>query len=329
MEHRELAGMERVIEWLPRTGQPFAVRFAASTAIMALAFVISLAFAVFLDLPALSVLLFGVFSCAVIFNHGTGYYAGALAILAATFTNHLLEYPGPTLAGAIVFSLVCGAVALFGEALRKALERAVDAERMTNILFRELQHRTHNTLAVIVSLLELQSRGSDGAEAKEALKAAANRVRIQSEAYRHLDIRQADKVDGGEYLSGVCRLLEQSIEGARPIAIKCEAQPVSVDAQKILALGLITNELVTNAVKYAFGETGAGTITVKLDRNEDGFVRLRVLDDGRGCPEDAAPGTGSRLIAALVREHKGTYGRVNHDKGCEVVVTLAPKPPRT
>jgi two-component sensor histidine kinase len=61
-----------------------------------------------------------------------------------------------------------------------------------------------------------------------------------------------------------------------------------------------------------------------LSRDDRGLLRLRVLDDGSGCPDDVPPGLGTRLISRLVKEHKGSYSRINREKVCEVVVTLAP-----
>ncbi len=75
MDQRELVGIERIVGWLP-AGQPIATRIAISTGVMALCFGLQLASARYLGLPGLSLLLFGVFACAVLFNHGTGFYAG-------------------------------------------------------------------------------------------------------------------------------------------------------------------------------------------------------------------------------------------------------------
>jgi two-component sensor histidine kinase len=326
MNEREVIRIGRVIGWLPRAGQPAWLRLAFATGIMGAAFLLELAFAYVLGLPGLSILLFAVFICAVVFDHGTGFYAGALAIAAAYHTLASLQYWAPSLPGTIIFALVCVAVALFGEGLRKALERAIAAERTTNLLLRELQHRTHNTLSIIVALLELQARWATNSEAKEALKAAANRVQIQSEAHRHLHLQHVDKVNAAEYLGEVCRLLERTLQGARPITIDCKIESIIIDAQKALALGLITNELVTNSIKYAFRGKQPGRISVTLFRNQEGVVQLSVFDDGAGCPDDAVAGTGTQLIAALIKEHKGTYSRNNRERGCEVTVTMAPKP---
>jgi two-component system, sensor histidine kinase PdtaS len=153
VEQRKLIGLEGVVNWLPTPGQPHLIRLLSATCIMSAAVVLQMGFAVFLGLPGFSILLFAVFACAVLFDHGTGYYASALALIGAYFDLRLLQYNVPTLFGEIIFAVLCAAAALFGEALRGALERSVASERTTRILLTELQHRTQNTLSIIVAKL--------------------------------------------------------------------------------------------------------------------------------------------------------------------------------
>jgi two-component sensor histidine kinase len=224
-----------------------------------------------------------------------------------------------------VFGFACFGVAVLGEALRNALERAVRAERTSHILLRELQHRTQNTLAIIVAFLELQGRGSESEEVKQALSQAASRVRVQAKVYDHLNMRASDRVDAQGYLLEICRLSQETFSGIRPIKVDCHAEQILIDPQKALALGIIANELITNAVKHAFKDGAGCTIDVSLDRDTSGLLRLKVRDNGSGCPDAAKPGSGTKLINDLVRSHKGSYTRQNVSGGCEVTVTLAPR----
>jgi two-component sensor histidine kinase len=317
--------MERVLVWLPSSGQPLTMRFAGATAIMLVVIVGQIVLERATGLPGLSLLLTGVFITAISYDHGTGFYAGVLAIIAGYLAVSQLAFT-PTPSGMAVFALLCFAVAIFGEALRKALQRSILSARTSEMLLEELQHRTKNTLGIIDALLTLQAQASKSAEAKQALLEAAARVRIQAEAHRHLTLKGVSGVDAQEYLAQICKLLETTVAGVRPIAIECSAEQTAIDPQKALALGLIANELITNAVKYAFKPGESGTVSVRLDRDENGLLRLHVSDDGSGCPDDALPGLGTRLISRLVKEHKGSYTRVPREKGCEVVVTLAPAP---
>jgi len=299
------------------------LRFGGATIIMFIVVVGQIILERASGLPGLSLLLAGVFITAISYDHGTGFYAGAIAIIAAYFSISQLA-SAPTPLGMIVFSLLCFGVAVFGEALRKALHRSMLAARTSDILLEELQHRTKNTLSIIDALLTLQAQATKSAEVRHALLEAATRVRIQAEAHRHLSMKEVGRVDAREYLHEICQLLEKMLSGVHPIRIECQAEQTTIDAQKALALGLIANELITNAVKYAFKSGENGTVSVMLDRDDHGLLRLRISDDGSGCPDDAMPGLGTRLISRLIEEHKGSYKRTNRAKGCEVVVTLAP-----
>src|SRR5690348_5328463 len=99
MEQRKLMGLEGMVDWLPASGQPHFIRLLSATCIMGAALVLQVGFAAFLGLPGLSILLFAVFACAVLFDHGTGYYASALALIGAYFDLRLVQSPVPTLVG--------------------------------------------------------------------------------------------------------------------------------------------------------------------------------------------------------------------------------------
>lgn len=312
-----------MLDWLPPPGQPLAVRFAGASVIMLVVLTGQLILERTTGLPGLSLLLAGVFITAVSYDHGTGVYAGAIAIIAGYFSVAHLPF-APTAAGMVIFAVLCFGMAIFGEELRKALQISKFSARTNEVLLQEVQHRTKNTLAIIDALLTLQAQANSSGEVREALLQAAVRVRIQAEAHQHLTMTEVGRVDAQEYLAGICELLERTLAGVRPIAIECDAEQTMIDPQKALALGLIANELITNAVKYAFKPGQAGMVMVLLDRNENGLLRLRVSDNGSGCPEDSTPGFGTRLISRLVKEHKGSYERVNRERGCEFVVTLAP-----
>lgn len=315
-------GMERVLAWLPAPDQPLLMRLVAATVIMLVITAAHIAVERATRLPGLSLLLMGVFVTAVLYDHGTGYFAGAIAVVAAYFSVSRLAPFVPTMAGTGSFALLCFAVAIVGETLRKAVQRSMLAARTSETLLEELQHRTKNTLGIIDALLRLQAQASKTPDVKQALLEAATRVRIQADAHQHLTIKEAGRVDAREYLTHICNLLQTMLSGIHPISIECHAEQTMIDSQKALALGLIANELITNAVKYAFKPGQNGRISVLLEREQTGHLVLRISDNGSGCPDDVLPGLGTRLISRLVKEHEGSYRRVNREQGCEVIVTL-------
>ena len=274
-------------------------------------------------LPGFFILLVGIFVVSVAFDRASGYYATALAAISAAFVLPRLYPQSPVAIGLVVFALVGIALSIVSESLRGALERAVKAEREKDMLFSELSHRMQNNLAIASSLLQMQSRAHRNPEVAAALgqcrppaqysgrRPAAFAAQGQRRWWRCATIS-----------ASVCEHLMRSVEAARTIEFDFDLEPVTVSADKALVLGLITNELVTNAIKYAFADDQKGTITVSLWRGETGMVELVVADDGKGCPDDAADGFGTKLIEGLVAQHGGRRRRQNMNPGCRVHVQV-------
>lgn len=317
--------LDRVAAWLPRHPLPLGRTYAYATAVIGVAILLEQVLVHAARLPGLSVLLIGNLICAILFGRGASLYTAAVSTAVAAYALRQLALDVPVTTSLTIFAAMCLAIIGFGSLLRRVFERATSSERQAALLFKELQHRTHNTLTVMISLIELQAREAASDEVKQALRAAATRIRIQSQTHRHLDVDTTGTVDAQDYVAEVCRLIEASLAGVRPIKVHCHAQRTPLGAQKALAIGLVANELITNAVKYAFDDGEPGTISVYLDRLPDGYVQLRVTDDGRGCPDEETPGMGTKLIKAFTREHKGTFERRPLEKGCESVVTFAPR----
>ena len=321
--------LDRVAGWLPRHPLPLGKNYAGATAVIGAAILLEQVLVHAARLPGLSVLLIGNLICAILFNRGASLYTAAVSVVAAAYGLRQLALDVPISTSVMIFAAMSLAIVGFGTLLRRVFERATSSERQAALLLKELQHRTHNTLTVMISLIELQAREAASDDVKQALQAAATRIRIQSQAHRHLDVDATGTVDAQDYVAEVCRLIETSLAGVRPIAVHCQAQRTPLGAQKALAIGLVANELITNAVKYAFADGEPGTISVYLDRLPDGYVQLRVTDDGRGRLNDDTPGItsgmGTKLIKAFTREHKGRFERRPLVKGCESVVTFAPR----
>lgn len=187
--------------------------------------------------------------------------------------------------------------------------RAAQFERARRINFlghalKEMDHRTKNNFQIVTSLLTLQASRSASDEVKAALNEAAERLKAVAAVYDAL-------APSGEGLAAV-RLQDQLQEicdqikrGIMPdgIALSTELEPILVPHESAVAIGIIVNELVTNACKHAFGD-GGGSIRVKAWR-DDGAAYIEVADDGRGFVAGAAkPGLGSRLVTAFLQRLK-------------------------
>lgn len=108
----------------------------------------------------------------------------------------------------------------------------------------------------------------------------------------------------------------------RPITVAVSADRRMLSPQKALAVGLIVNELVTNAFKYAFPEDKPGLVSVGF-RNRDTQCELTVTDNGVGCG-DFPEGVGSRLVSILAAQLGGSVKRATADPGTKIIVTFAP-----
>lgn len=188
--------------------------------------------------------------------------------------------------------------------------RAGQLERARRINFldhalREMDHRTKNNFQIVTSLLTLQANRSASAEVKAALKEAAERLKAVSAVYDSLapSSQGLAAVRLQDQLQEMC---DQIRRGIMPdgIGLETDLEPMLVPHETGVAIGIVVNELVTNACKHAFG-SGGGSILVKAWR-EDGTAQIEVSDDGGGFEVgEAKTGLGSRLVTAFVHRMKG------------------------
>jgi len=170
-----------------------------------------------------------------------------------------------------------------------------------NLMAKEIDHRVMNSLQFVSGLLAMQSRSPDVGEAAAHLKQAAHRVAAVAQVHRHFYADVADEVSCVAYLRRLCDDLAAILD--REIVV--EGTEEMVPATSIQAIGLIANELVTNAAKH-----GAGKIEVVF-RASAGTNRLIVCDEGTGTiegfdPYAATAGLGMRVITTLAKQLQGT-----------------------
>ena len=197
-----------------------------------------------------------------------------------------------------------------------------------SLLLREVNHRVANSLQLIGSLLELQARRIGDADARNALHAAAERVEAVSLVHRRLYTSDdVSHVEMDQYLQGLVEDLQRSV-GAQDVscAIKLSADRARVETDKAVAIGLVVNELVTNAAKYAYPGRGGGEVRVAF-RDEEGAYTLTVEDDGVGPPPIGAKpqgsGLGAVIVAAMARTVRATVETLHAQPGTRVILRLA------
>ncbi len=184
-------------------------------------------------------------------------------------------------------------------------------------LLRELNHRVKNNLQLILSMLRLQRTRVPAAAA--ALESAINRVEAMSDLHAQLAfVSGAGKIDFKIHLEELSDKLRRSVLAESKVTLVCDAQSCVLDLDRAVPLGLMVNELVTNAIKYAFPENSAGTIrigltcTAKSDKNgKKHSLTLSVSDDGIGLRVPGPDrGLGSRLVEGLGLQIGATISQV-------------------
>jgi two-component sensor histidine kinase len=204
-----------------------------------------------------------------------------------------------------------------------ALERQV---REKDVLLQEIYHRVKNNLQVVASLLNMQGRQVADAGMKELLAESANRVKsmalVHEQLYRSGDL---SNISLAEYLK---QLIEYIAHAHQPLSarvpVRLEAAGLKLGIETAVPLGLMVNELVSNAYKHGYGPQAArGEIVLRMEALEDGRVRLEVMDDGRGLPEGfdpkAASSLGLQLVLTLAQQlggelrHASSAGRTSFE----------------
>jgi len=177
-----------------------------------------------------------------------------------------------------------------------------------DILLREIHHRVKNNLQLVSSLLGLQGMTTQDQHIKEAINAGKSRV--MSMALIHQDLYNKEKltsVNVKEYLDKLCGELINTYQlSADQVRLETEIDELDLDVETLIPLGLIINELLTNALKYAFPHSQQGTIHIKLFEKNN-LLHLEVNDDGIGMSDNVNSDSsfGFRMIRSLLRQLDG------------------------
>ncbi len=213
------------------------------------------------------------------------------------------------------------------ERARRKLESSLD-EQLS--LLREVHHRVKNNLQAIIHLIEMERERIDDPRARSLLDGLGERARTM--ALVHEQVYQSpsvSRVDMELYLAALGERLQVLLSAGREIEVEVHSAGVSLDVAKAMPCGLIVNELLTNAFKYAFppGVRRGGRIRVELTEAE-GRVRLSVADDGVGLPkEDRHQGAlGLQLVSLWATHQLGGRLTVQSEQGTAFTVEFDGRP---
>ncbi|NPV82678.1 MAG: PAS domain S-box protein [Candidatus Aminicenantes bacterium] len=186
--------------------------------------------------------------------------------------------------------------------MEQQLKRGMEEKQA---ILRELQHRVKNTFALINSIIGLEINRTGKREIRAPLENLKNRIISISRVYDLLTPGEKYQEIGlDRFLHDVSQSILKGYAAAR-IELNLDLQPVSIEVKKAIPLGLIVTEIITNALKYAFGNRKKGEIRLKLEKLDDRLA-LEISDNGAGLAEDfftsPSSGLGQEIIRALTEQ---------------------------
>ncbi len=201
--------------------------------------------------------------------------------------------------------------------------------REKEILLREIHHRVKNNMQIISALMTLQVSNIEDRVALQMLHECQSCIRTMSLVHEKLyQSGSMTEINAKEFLSELLSDIETSYLHSPGVHILSEIDEILLSIDIASPLGLIVNELVTNAIKYAFQGRAEGTIRVSLKKTPAGFT-LGVKDDGVGMPPDLDPenteSLGLQLVYVLSRQIDASV-EIIRDKGTEVRIHVPGNP---
>ena len=310
---------------LPTRHWPVWVRYALTVGLFAFVVALQSVWSDAADYPFLFYLCVIVI-CGGLFDRGssllaTGLAAGLTGLFALRPDYAFSRFGAPDLAAWLIFTIL----GLISGGLVEVLHKAVDdlnrtnqrlaaSEREKDLLLQETAHRTRNDFTRLIGLIRLEENNArDDPRLRDRLRGIADRVHVFSRLQNRLTRADGSAVvQMDDFIRDLCHDVHSSMAGVRPIRVEAESDAHPVPEPTAAVLGLIANELVTNALKHAFPGNRPGRVAVTF-RSRDGECVLCVEDDGVGIQprgQMAAGGhrgLGERLVQSLVGQLQGRY----------------------
>jgi len=200
-------------------------------------------------------------------------------------------------------------------------------ERDTNVvLLREVHHRVKNNLQIIVSLLSLQSRFITDRKLVHVFDEVQNRVRSMSLIHQKMyQSKDLSTVNIAEYVNDLSENLLKTYNLSQKVQLEVNVAVNRFKSDTLTPLGLIINEIISNALKYAFTEETEGTVFVEIKSMGEGRYRMVIGDNGVGIPESTEDPSesgsfGTELIYALTEQLNGTIVRDTKRSGTVYII---------
>ncbi|KQQ90250.1 hypothetical protein ASF65_15470 [Aureimonas sp. Leaf324] len=213
-------------------------------------------------------------------------------------------------------------------ALADALKAQESLLMQKDLLLAEVNHRVKNSLQLVMSALSLQARRLTNPSMEAPFRQAISRVRAITSVHERL--YRTDNplvVEMADYLDGLCADLAANSE-LRDL-LQVDVEPVHLRTERAIPIALIVNELVTNALKYAYPEGTSGPIVLSLRTIADGMLELSVADQGIGfSSETTSQGLGTRLVKTMASQIGGRVETQPTERGYRSAVIFPKDAPQ-
>jgi two-component sensor histidine kinase len=272
------------------------------------------------------------FLAAVAASYFAGIGPGALTTILSGVTVYLTFAPtgfvidatqsaGPAAATFVLLLLGCnwglGSLKASRDRLAAERERFARLAEQRELLYRELQHRVSNNIAVVAALLHLESRAVDDPAARRALGEAASRIDLIARIQRHLHGAEGEAVPFRRFAED---LLSDAVSaaGGRTVRVEIHGGEAALPADQAIAVCLVLLECVNNALEHAFAANRGGVVRVALTREGD-HMDLTVRDDGLGPPEgfdlERSRSLGLKIVRTMAAQLGGDFSLTRADPG--------------
>ena len=201
--------------------------------------------------------------------------------------------------------------------------------REKDTLLKEIHHRVKNNLQTVSSLLSLQSRSIEEPRIKTLIKSSQNRVISMAMVHEMLYMRHdLSKIEYKSYVEELSDYLIRSFKGTENnITLNIIIPDIKLGIDTAIPLGLLINEVITNALKYGIKDDDQGEIHIELVKSNGKDYILYIGDDGEGFPEGIShkntKSLGLKLIHNLSRQLKGSINRDSSKKGTNYIVKFS------
>ncbi|WP_298419368.1 sensor histidine kinase [uncultured Kordia sp.] len=193
------------------------------------------------------------------------------------------------------------------------------------LLLKEVHHRVKNNFQIVSSLLELQTKGIEDKKALSLANEGKNRVKSMALIHQKLYQNDSGLIDFNEYIHTLVKELSNMYASDKEVITNVNAENVQFDIDTAIPLGLIVNELITNAYKYAFDVTKENQLNISINKLNEEEYKLVVADNGKGIDDamDLAKvkSLGLRLVKRLTKQLQGKF-TINNVEGAMFEITF-------